>query len=365
MEALEQLMDYTFTGQLVVEGLEEHAVLEILNLAHQYKLEKLQQTLCRYLEETLSAFNVCAVYATAQRHRLDHLSEVCRRFMDLHASAILRSESFCQLPADALRQILSRDSFCADELDIFLAVKRWCKRRPEGEDTLNVLNEIRLPLIELNDLLNTVGPSKMIPVERFTRAVSRKLENSNEETKYRGSLVRDVDVATSDHRACPLSPEPIRMIFRPRKQQSILDWDQRILKYNMDEPITIELYENYIINRLVLHLYDREPCSFSFYVEASVDSENWDMVCDYSKRARRSVQRISFQPRVVRFIRIVGTSSTRRDNLFLADIRAFYTDQSSKFAQEENELPDGMCWRNEDFNQRLFTSIRSDNQIHR
>lgn len=51
--------------------------------------------------------------------------------MDKHASEILQHESFLQLSPTALSELISRDSFYAPELDIFLAVDSWVKANPE------------------------------------------------------------------------------------------------------------------------------------------------------------------------------------------------------------------------------------------
>lgn len=51
--------------------------------------------------------------------------------MDKHASEILQHESFLQLSPTVLSELISRDSFYAPELDIFLAVDSWVKANPE------------------------------------------------------------------------------------------------------------------------------------------------------------------------------------------------------------------------------------------
>lgn len=73
--------------------------------------------------------------------------------MDKHASEILQHESFLQLSPTALSELISRDSFYAPELDIFLAVDSWVKANPEvnnREVIGNFYMEILIFLI-LND----------------------------------------------------------------------------------------------------------------------------------------------------------------------------------------------------------------------
>ena len=68
--------------------------------------------------------------------------------MDGHALDILQHESFLSLSESAVRTIISRDSFCADEVDIFKAMARWAKANPE-QDVRGILAVIRLSLLSI------------------------------------------------------------------------------------------------------------------------------------------------------------------------------------------------------------------------
>jgi BTB/POZ domain-containing protein 9 len=69
-------------------------------------------------------------------------------FMDGNALDILQQDSFLNLSESAVRAIISRDSFCADEVDIFRAVARWARANPE-QDVRGILAEIRLSLLSI------------------------------------------------------------------------------------------------------------------------------------------------------------------------------------------------------------------------
>lgn len=53
--------------------------------------------------------------------------------MDEHACEVIQHESFLQLSADALNELVSRDSFYAPEIDIFLAVRAWVNANPDAD----------------------------------------------------------------------------------------------------------------------------------------------------------------------------------------------------------------------------------------
>lgn len=68
--------------------------------------------------------------------------QVCHEYMDEHACEVIQHESFLQLSADALNELVSRDSFYAPEIDIFLAVRAWVNANPDT-DGKNVLGEYK------------------------------------------------------------------------------------------------------------------------------------------------------------------------------------------------------------------------------
>lgn len=53
--------------------------------------------------------------------------------MDKHACEVIQHESFLQLSTAALNELVSRDSFYAPEIDIFLAVQAWVKANPDAD----------------------------------------------------------------------------------------------------------------------------------------------------------------------------------------------------------------------------------------
>jgi len=62
--------------------------------------------------------------------------------MDKHALEVMQHESFLQLSATALSELISRDSFFATEIEIYLAVRSWVKANPDadGEKVLSNLS---------------------------------------------------------------------------------------------------------------------------------------------------------------------------------------------------------------------------------
>ena len=57
--------------------------------------------------------------------------------------------SMIALTANSFQAVISRDSFCAPEVDIFLATMNWVRANPEAttEERGCILGAVRLPLM--------------------------------------------------------------------------------------------------------------------------------------------------------------------------------------------------------------------------
>lgn len=83
--------------------------------------------------------------------------------------------------------MISRDSFCAPEIEIFRAVQQWSEKNPD-ENIKNIVKRVRLPLMDLDELLNIVRESGMISADAILDAIKTKNQNRNMELNYRGFL---------------------------------------------------------------------------------------------------------------------------------------------------------------------------------
>ena len=86
-----------------------------------------------------------------------------------------------------MQEVISRDSFCAQEIEIFRAVQQWSEKNPE-EDIAEIVRQVRLPLMDLDELLNVVRESGMISADAILDAIKTKNQNRNMELNYRGFL---------------------------------------------------------------------------------------------------------------------------------------------------------------------------------
>ena len=94
----------------------------------------------------------------------------------------------------------------------------------------------------------------------------------------------------------------------------------------MTRPVVVQLGTQCIIIHLRILLWDREPRrTYSYMVDLSMDQNDWYRVVDYSKYHCRSWQDLYFPPRVVRYIRIIGTHNSVNKIFHCVALEAFYT----------------------------------------
>lgn len=92
-----------------------------------------------------------------------------------------------------------------------------------------------------------------------------------------------------------------------------------------DKGILVELGTISIINHIKLLLWDRDNRSYSYFVEVSVNRQNWDCVIDYQPYHCRSWQYLYFAPRAVKYIRLVGTHNTNNKEFHVVSLQAMFT----------------------------------------
>ncbi|XP_071486886.1 BTB/POZ domain-containing protein 9-like [Diadema antillarum] len=325
-QAFEALLKYIYTGCLNLLDLKEDHLLDILGLAHQYGFTELEASISDYLRAILSIHNVCLIYDVASLYSLGALKETCYHFMDHYATEVMHSETFLTLSKGALKEVISRNSFYASEIDIFRAVQQWVhanKDVPHKE----IVDAIRLPLMSRQELLYTVRPSNLLCADAILDAFKTKEECRSADLNYRGVLIPEENVATAKHGAA---------VVKGEMRSSLLDGDCQ--NYDLDrgftrhpiedvhcEGIVITLGKPTIINTIRLLLWDRDTRSYSYYIETSVDEKDWIKIIDHSKYLCRSWQTLHFQSRVCKYIRIVGVHNTVNKVFHLVSFEAFHT----------------------------------------
>jgi len=311
LPAFKHLLRYIYTGNMSLNSFREDLILDILGMAHLYGFQELETSISEYLKAILSVRTVCLIYDTASLYQLASLSTAALVFMDRHAMEILNHESFFGMSEVAVKQIISRDSFCAAEVDIFRAVAAWYKANP-SLDIQPILAEIRLSLFTINDLLKVVRPTELMPADVLLDAIQSRTESRDTELRYRGYKMPEENVAVPRHGAQVLVGEVKNALLDGDSKN--YDMERGFSRHPIDEAgdkgIVVKLGMPCIINRINMLLWDRDQRAYSYCIEVSMDQADWVRVVDHSKYHCRSWQTLYFPQRVVQYIRVMGTHNT-------------------------------------------------------
>ena len=157
-------------------SLTQDTVLPILYASKKYLIPALTMKCSSYLENTLSADNVCLIYEHSALYDEHQLLKRARNFIETRTEDIVRSPSFLELPIQTLKNILNFEKLTISELDLFKMTLCWaaeeCKRQGldnTGENYRRVLGDaiylIRFPTLELKDFANIVAMSGVLNAE--------------------------------------------------------------------------------------------------------------------------------------------------------------------------------------------------------
>ncbi|XP_028968050.1 BTB/POZ domain-containing protein 9-like [Galendromus occidentalis] len=324
------VLKYIYTARWELKSMDVETILEVLSVADLYGLQKMRTSLCEYLEEIMSTDNVLLICDSLEPLSLKHLHEVCAHFMDQVPQAVLESEAFCTSRASTLSRILSRDSFCAEEIDIFRAVTRWCKKNPDPEDQAEVLGRLRLPLIPTRSLLTEVKSSSLITTDRLIEAIQMR-ECHSADLPLRGVLTQGQNLATKEDGAKMLIIEEdgSEVFALPEAYRRCHSEDIPEYYLTMDLPVqeafTVALGQAFYVDYISFRMRKGSSASFGYHVEVSVDLVDWIRVFNQSELVCRSLQRLHFKPRMARFIRLHYHELPWHENAHLSEFEASLT----------------------------------------
>ncbi|XP_003745970.1 BTB/POZ domain-containing protein 9 [Galendromus occidentalis] len=202
LRGMKIFLTYVYTAKLDLKELEAATALEVIGIAHMYGLEKLLRKLSDFLKRNLSVESACSILERAELLELDSLSEACRDYMGHHASAILKTREFCHLPAKTLSRLLSRDTFCVEEVEIVIAIKLWREMNPDHGNFPEILEVVRLSLISTADLVTIVQDSGLFSAERLLEVIRGK---EIDRIDPRGKLIKRRHPAPANHRVFTLT----------------------------------------------------------------------------------------------------------------------------------------------------------------
>lgn len=329
LEAFRIILKYIYTGKINLRLLtpQMNLILDTLGLSNLFGYTELKDEIAGFLKNSLHLSNVCNILDASRLYELHSLTLICYKFIDKHAEELLSHDSFKYLYKDSLVILLARDSFFVPEIKIFNAIKGWIECNPElsPADITEVVSHVRLPLINLEDLLSIVRPTGILDANYLLDAIHVKTQSRLNRLPHRGRLSPDENIATTKLGA--------RVIQGICDGVCLLDSSDH--PYDMEKGyarheistregngIIIELGNIYILNYIKILLWDLDNRSYSYVIEVSVEKEFWERVIDHSNYHCRSLQHLYFDKRPVKFIKITGTHNTVNRIFHLVSVEA-------------------------------------------
>ncbi|XP_050426645.1 BTB/POZ domain-containing protein 9-like [Adelges cooleyi] len=293
------LLKYIYTGRINLSDLEGREVFELLRISDFFVVSNLKLSLHEYLQRSINVRNVCSFFAIARHYPYKELEVKSLNFIGNIALHVLRKKDFLSLSSNDLQEILNSDSFYANEFVIFRAVCRWIKKNENKLDhdtKVKVLSAVRYSLMSADEM-SKARKLKLVNSNIISEAIQFRNTSSPEHT-FRGQLKPNVS-----------------LIYQSQNFPVANDINGGTNMIKLDNPSFI----NYI--GMLSDGGSINPRCYSYYIEVSMDQNDWIRVIDYSNYDCRSVQRLWFHPRLVRYIHIVGTKSTAKATLRVWDIK--------------------------------------------
>lgn len=159
--AFRMLLQFVYTDKV---ELTDETVADVLYLAKKYDVEELVTTCLNYVRGRINRKNVVLFY-----HDLHFFGEVslldrCFAEMDQYAHYLINNNEYLKdFSKDLFRIVLTRDTFCAREVDIFDAMKWWATRQinlREGQDP-----EDKVLIVEASKIRQEI--EDLLPLVRF------------------------------------------------------------------------------------------------------------------------------------------------------------------------------------------------------
>jgi hypothetical protein len=208
-------------------------VVEVMRLADKYDVEGLRDTCTSYVITNLTRDHAIDLYhQAAQFYETDVLKD-CLDIMDRHAHYIInKNDQVIKFDRDLLRQVLTRDTFCAREIDIFDALLWWArenlpKEKHTAKDQREFLGDllflVRFPQMTMKELIkivtskdilepfemmealrhtmgspDKVSPTTMFPTKRRCLGIETIVKASDLSLTNRVHLVEGLEVALPD-----------------------------------------------------------------------------------------------------------------------------------------------------------------------
>ncbi|XP_063904102.1 BTB/POZ domain-containing protein 9-like isoform X4 [Zophobas morio] len=274
-KAFETILYYIYTGTVVMASLDENYVSDVLKLAHEYSLKTLVQT---------------------NAHDMDELRKTCHTLIDEYVSQTLEYGFFNVLTQKSMVNLLKRDAFLFDEIEVFNIAANWCKINKDVDNL--VIGCVRFPCLTRNEILNVVRPFKIVDDAKLLNVLTTIENNGTQKTLRFGGQLKDKNLARAEYNVKVVSGLNTTMLFEESRNSNDGAYHNR----NDKNGITVDLGQVKCFNYITMCIVNYRT---GYYIEVSTDLQKWKKVIDYTTYSCYSRQNLYFEQQKTRYIRVV------------------------------------------------------------
>ncbi|RWS02098.1 BTB/POZ domain-containing protein 9-like protein [Dinothrombium tinctorium] len=189
-DAFKPIVKFIYTGRIEIRKMDTDHLISLLSLSHEYQFRRLLHWLeAKFEQERIIFDNINKVFKISSLYEIDSLLEKCWRFIESNAKEIVEDKTiFTSFSFKLVDQIVCRETFIADEIDIFKALMEWKKSYPECDIT-SVLANIRWDQISLENFHQYVRPFGVFTDTQYIDAsVIKKGKRGNNSPETESSI---------------------------------------------------------------------------------------------------------------------------------------------------------------------------------
>jgi len=183
---------FLYTGSIDVDC---ESVLFVDHAAQKYAIKHLEAKCKSFLENHMSADNVCTILEHAAKFDRKELVETCMKIVNDNAKAVFESDSFLSVSHQVLELIVEKSS-TTTPLDIYKACKKWaiCQfEKQEGDvsceqirDLLGVItSKIKFCEMSYEKFMDYIVKDQILSSDQVVQILLVVREKEKEEKKSR------------------------------------------------------------------------------------------------------------------------------------------------------------------------------------
>ncbi|XP_076848127.1 kelch-like protein 17 isoform X2 [Brachyhypopomus gauderio] len=161
-QALEQLVQYTYTAEIVVG---EGNVQTLLPAASLLQLNGVRDACCKFLLSQLDPSNCLGIRGFADTHSCSDLLKSAHKYVLQHFVEVSKTEEFMLLPLKQVLDLISSDNLnVPSEEEVYRAVLSWVKHDIDArrQHVPRLMKCVRLPLLTRDFLISSVDTELLV-----------------------------------------------------------------------------------------------------------------------------------------------------------------------------------------------------------